>query len=45
MPGFLDRFAALPRFRRWAVAASLAWAVLVLGYGAGFLSVAAGGLT
>ena len=37
-----DRLAAMPRFRRWAAAASLGWAVLVLAYGAGFLSVAGG---
>ena len=40
--GVGDRLAAMPRFRRWAAAASLGWAVLVLAYGAGFLSVAAG---
>ena len=43
MPGGVgDRLAAMPRFRRWAAAASLGWAVLVLAYGAGFLSVAGG---
>ena len=33
----------MPRFRRWAAAASVGWAVLVVAYGIGFLSVAAGG--
>jgi len=37
------RFAALPRYRRWAAGASLGWAVLVVAYGIGFFSVAAGG--
>jgi hypothetical protein len=43
MRALVDRFAALPRFRRWAAAATIGWAVLVVGYGAGFLAVAAGG--
>lgn len=40
---FGERVAGLPRARRWALAASVAWAVLVLAYGIGFLSVAAEG--
>ena len=43
--GLGDRIGALPRFRRWAAAVSLGWAVLVVAYGIGFLSVAAGGQT
>jgi len=38
-----DRFRTMPRARRWAAGASLVWAVVVLGYAAGFLAVAAGG--
>lgn len=37
------RLAALGRPARWAAGASLAWAVLVLAYGIGFLSVAGAG--
>jgi hypothetical protein len=33
----------MPRARRWAAAASLVWAAVVVGYAAGFLAVAAGG--
>ena len=40
--GLGDRFAALPRPRRWAAAASLGWGVLVAAYGVGFLSASAG---
>jgi hypothetical protein len=40
---FGERVAGLPPARRWALAASVAWAVLVLAYGIGFLSVAAEG--
>lgn len=36
-------FGAMPRFRRWALAATAGWAVLVLAYAIGFLSVAAAG--
>ena len=38
-----DRLAALPRFRRWALYASVGWAVVVIGYATGFFSVAAAG--
>jgi hypothetical protein len=38
-----DRFLAMPRVRRWAAAASIVWAAVVVGYAAGFLAVAAGG--
>jgi hypothetical protein len=39
--GTAERFVALPRMRRWASGASLAWGVLVASYAAGFFSVAA----
>jgi len=42
MRGLSDRVAALPRIRRWAAGASVGWAVLVVLYGIGFLSVSAG---
>ena len=41
--GVGERLGAMPRFRRWAAVASAGWAVLVVAYGIGFLSVAAGG--
>jgi hypothetical protein len=41
--GIGDRLEAMPRFRRWAAAASAGWAVLVVAYGVGFLRVAAEG--
>lgn len=42
-PGLLDRLRALTPARRWAAAASVGWAVVVLAYAGGFLAVAASG--
>ena len=41
--GLAASFESLSRPRRWALAASLVWAVVVVAYAIGFLSVAAGG--
>jgi hypothetical protein len=42
--GLAGRFRALPRFRRWAALASVAWAAVVGGYAIGFFGAAAGQL-
>ncbi|HRO11892.1 hypothetical protein, partial [Amaricoccus sp.] len=40
LQGIGDRLQAMPPTRRWAIAASVGWGVLVLAYGIGFLSAA-----